>query len=196
MTKQTLRNGLKGALLVGGLCALIPSVNAQGIGLKKLDEMLTPTQAKLDRGKLVYQRQCSSCHGAQGDNNTELARQKGLLQGGFTTGQTQRGGLGQIYDLISRKQAGVDHPVYDAYVPYQDRWAVAHYVRSLSPTPGADPAEVVQRIQDDAVNGVCKEELKASIASAPGSTSPQSENMFGARLHDWDSLGSRPPETS
>lgn len=167
MKKSTIQRGLKGALILGGLCAIIPSVYGQGIGLKKLDEMMSVTPQKLERGKVIYQRQCASCHGAQGKNDVATYREQfpGMVEGGFASGQFKHGGgLVQIYDIISKPQASVSHPVIDGYVPFQDRWAVAHYVQSLSPAKQSDPAQVIEQAKFEAINGVCREELKASIA--------------------------------
>lgn len=162
MKKTLFKRGLKAAVVVGGICALIPSVYSQGIGLKKLDEMLIPTPSKLARGATVYQRQCVTCHGDQGTNDTEWARQNGLAQGGFKAGWKNGGGAIQIYNVISAKQEGLEHPVYN-YVPYQDRWAVAHYVRNFNPTQ-QDTAQAREQARVEAVEGVCREELKTSIA--------------------------------
>ena len=168
MKKSTIQRGLKGALILGGLCAIIPSVYAQGIGLKKLDDMMITTPPKLARGKVIYQRQCASCHGVEGKNEVARYREQfpGLTEGGFASGQFKHGGgLVQIYNMVSKRQAGVDHPVMDGYLAYQDRWAVAHYVQSLSPVKHSDPPQLVEEAKFEAVNGLCKEELKASIAN-------------------------------
>ena len=163
--EQTWKRGIKGALVIGGLCVLIPSVYGQGIGLKRLDEMVTPSTSKLERGKLIYQRQCVTCHGERGANMTPWARQNGLAPGGFRDEQwTYGGGLVQIYNLISRPTEGVEHPVY-SYLAYQDRFAVSHYVRSLSPTRPADPPQVLEQARFEAINGVCRDAIKTSISS-------------------------------
>ncbi len=168
MTKkhtQLFKRGLKGALVLGGLCVLIPSVYGQGIGLKKLDEMMTPTPSKLERGEVVYKRQCVTCHGPKGANNSEWARENSLEQGGFRDAEWKHGGgLLQVYNVISKKQEGVEHPVYN-YLAYQDRFAVSHYVRSLSPNKPADPPKAIEQAQFEAVNGVCRDEIKSSISS-------------------------------
>lgn len=167
MKKSTIQIGLKGALILGGLCAIIPSVYGQGIGLKKLDEMMVSTPQKIARGKVIYQRQCASCHGADGKNDVAPYREQfpDMVEGGFASGQFKRGGgLVQIYNIISKPQPGVSHPVIDGYVPFQDRWAAAHYVKSLSPTKHSDPVQLIEEAKFEAVNGVCREELKSSIA--------------------------------
>lgn len=164
MRHTILKRGLKGALIIGGLCTLIPSVYGQGIGLKKLDEMMTPTKQKLARGEVVYERQCVTCHGAKGDNDTPWARQNGLPQGGFAAGTYKYGGgLIQVYNTISKKKAGSNHPVFN-YLQFQDRWAVSHYVRELSPTKPADPPAVIEQAKFEAINGVCDTEIKSSIS--------------------------------
>lgn len=164
MRHTLLKKGLKGAVVLGGLCVLIPSVYSQGIGLKKLDEMLAPTPSKLARGKVIYERQCVTCHGADGTNNTEWAKANGLASGGFKAGWKNGGGVIQIYNTISRKQDGASHPVFN-YVAYQDRWSVAHYVRSFNPSQD-DPASVKEQARVDAVNGICREELKTQISES------------------------------
>jgi len=164
MRHTLLKKGLKGAIVLGGLCVLIPSVYSQGIGLKKLDEMLTPTPTKLERGKVIYQRQCVTCHGDQGTNDTEWAKSNGLAAGGFKAGWEHGGGVIQIYNTISQKQDDLQHPVFN-YVAYQDRWAVSHYVRSFNPNQ-TDPAAVKEQARVDAVNGVCREELKTQISES------------------------------
>lgn len=166
MKANTIKTGLKGALIIGGLCALIPSVYGQGIGLKKFKEVTTRTDAKLKRGKVIYQRQCASCHGTTGKNDTEYAKKfPGMVEGGFVSGNYNRGGgLIQIYNIYSKPTEGVKHPVVSGYIRYQDRWALAHYVQSLSGKKAAkDPAEVIKQAKFEAVNGICREEYKASI---------------------------------
>ncbi len=160
-----LKRSIKGALILGGLCALIPSVYGQGIGLKKLDEMMTPTETKIARGKVVYDRQCVTCHGESGKHDTPWAKENGLT-GSLADNQFNHGGgLIQTYNLLSKKQDGVEHPVYNAYIPYQDRWAVSHYVRSLSKAMPKDPPEVREQAEFEAVNGVCDSEIKESIGT-------------------------------
>ena len=166
MKNGIMNHKLKGALALGGLCALLPSaLHGQGIGEKKLADMRTKTQQMVERGELVYSRQCATCHGEKGANDTPYAAEFGLEQGGFTNQVWKHGGgLIQIYDIISKKQAGVEHPVY-SYLPYQDRWAVSHYIRELA--PGADPSDptaVVERATFEAINGVCDDEIKTSIS--------------------------------
>lgn len=193
MKNKTIIRGLTGALVMGGLCAAIPSVYGQGIGLKRLDDMLTPTEQKVERGKTVYQRQCAMCHGDNGMPNAAQQQQYGLGDGGFTTGQWKYGGgLVQIYNVISKKQElvpanvaapavpeeggevapaeqpavkGYKHNVYAGLLPYQDRWAVAHYVRSLSPTKPADPTEVLETVRFEAENGVCYDDVRLTIST-------------------------------
>ena len=159
----TTKRGLGALLLAGGLLTLIPAAQGQGIGLKKFGEMLVPTEQKIQRGRIVYERQCITCHGAQGRNDTEWAKENGLT-GSLTDGNyTHGGGPIQIYNLLSQKQEGVNHPVYSSYVPYQDRWAVTHYTRSLSKTTAVDPPTVVAQAEKQAVLGICRDDVKETI---------------------------------
>ncbi|MEZ4459992.1 MAG: c-type cytochrome [bacterium] len=121
----------------------LPSVqlSAQGIGLRKLDEMLTPTPSRVERGKKVYADQCASCHGAEGKGNAPLGAQFDPPARGFTTAEYRFGGGPiAIYNAISSgKMVAEDgttatHPGVFTNLAFQDQWAVAAYVRTLGPT--------------------------------------------------------------
>lgn len=177
MRHKLASRGLRGALVLGGLCALIPSVYGQAIGVKKLDELLVPTSQKIKRGQVVFDRQCSTCHGVGGKNDSPYAQQKGLAPGGFTTGAWKHGGgTIQIYNLISGTGVAgqVGHPPFSGSLAYQDRWAVAHYVRSLAPADKqpADPADVRKQAEQDAREGVCDPKLRDSVKAR---TQPKGE---------------------
>ena len=55
MKNGIMNNKLKGAIALGGLCAVLPSMlYGQGIGEKKLADMRTRTQQMVERGGVVY----------------------------------------------------------------------------------------------------------------------------------------------
>ncbi len=175
MKYSTAKRTLQGALLLGGVCAALPLVQAQaqGIGLRNLDTLLVPTESRVLRGKKVYSQQCASCHGADGKGNAAIAAQFDPPARGFTTAEYRFGGGPiAIYNAISNGRMVAEdgteakHPAVFTTLAYQDRWAVAHYVRSIGPTQGlVDTPAAQAQARFDAENGVCDETIKGTIAA-------------------------------
>jgi mono/diheme cytochrome c family protein len=175
MKYSTAKRTLAGALLVGGAFAALPWVQAQaqGIGLRKLDEMLVATPTRVERGKKIFAEQCASCHGADGTGNAPIGAQFDPPARGFNTAEYRFGGGPiAIYNAISSgKMTAEDgttanHPGVFTNVAFQDRWAVTHYVRSLGPTNGmTDSAAAIEQARFEAVNGVCDEAIKGTISA-------------------------------
>ena len=170
---KTIKRSLQAALVAGGIFALLPTVQveAQGIGLRKLDDLLVGTSATIAKGKTVYAAECATCHGANGQGEK-----------GFTGAYKYGAGPVQIYNAITKgsipvstvegvgsvegieSAAPIAHPVF-AKLTLEDRWAVTHYVRSLSDTEfQKDPTDVMTAAQFEAQNGVCDVSLKAKIS--------------------------------
>lgn len=185
MKDQIVAKILKVSLVVGSVCVLAPMVSAQGIGTTELDNMLVPTPQRVERGEAVYQQNCGVCHGKNGEGmtNIQLAGASGQA---FDTVDLTKGeyhaakGPIQAYNVISFgiKDALVDpaaaeerigkippHPTFN-FLQYQSRWDVVHYIRSLAPsTEGrVDPPQIVEKAKTRAKNGVCNEEIKATLA--------------------------------
>lgn len=160
MKKATLKNGLKLALVAGGVIALVPTVYGQGIGLQTLDRMLVASPQTLERGEQVFQQQCATCHGDQGLGGAPLGDRLGAQ--GFVDVEVERSGLKSIYALIAYGVDDVDHPVFENLF-YQDQWAVSQYVHNLIAEPNPDPAEVVQQVREIAQFGLCDPDIRAGI---------------------------------
>ena len=164
MKNVTLKNGLKIALVAGGMVALIPTVYGQGIGLQTLDRMLVPTPQKIERGERVFAEQCATCHGDQGRGGAELAQRNGAQ--GFVGTEVQRSGLESIYSVVAHGYAtegGFEHTPFTNLF-FQDQWAVSHYVHSLIDNPNPVPAELVERVRQEAEFGVCDPDIRVGIA--------------------------------
>jgi mono/diheme cytochrome c family protein len=161
MNHSTARRTLAALLAGGGLVAFATTVGAQGIGVDELERMLVPTDKKIERGKRVYQNQCAGCHGDDGKGNVEYPAEKFANPvPDFTSGKYRHGeGPVQVYNTISKGILGdkeASHPTYADSLRYQQRWAVTHYVRSLSDTKlDRDPREVMAKARNEAKNGVC-----------------------------------------
>jgi len=188
MKHATAKLTLAAGLAVGGLCAFTATVGAQGIGVDKFERMLVPTDRKIERGRQIYDSQCAGCHGPEGRGQAEYPTEKfGHPTPDFTTGDYRHGGgLVEIYNVISKglsasssgqgdgEQTGETsaptpyHPTYSKALRYRERWAVAHYVRSLAEDPSAlpeDPPAVRDQARLEAKRGTCNPEIKSTIAS-------------------------------
>ncbi len=156
-----LKTAIAAAFLSTGIVASIPSVTGQGIGVRKLDQLVVPSKSRVERGQKVYKDNCVQCHGDTGAGSTFSASldpaPTNLAKGEFRYG----GGTIQIYNLLSK--GAPTHPAFK-HLAYQDQWALSHFVRSLGATTVADPAEVIELAKFEAEKGVCDESLKAGIS--------------------------------
>lgn len=105
MRQETLKKVLKIALVVGGVSALAPMVHAQAIGISELEDMLVPTKQKIERGEQLYEQNCATCHGDDGQGLANISM-AGTDQTFQTTNFQQAeykygGGPIQIYNTIT-----------------------------------------------------------------------------------------------
>lgn len=96
----------------------------------------------LARGKVVYERQCSVCHGVEGDGaGTVVGPGRFPPSTALRERATAVRSDGYMYGVI-RVGRGL-MPAYGSRVAHNDRWAVVHYIRELqggvaaAPTPAA-----------------------------------------------------------
>ncbi len=170
MNHSTARRTLAALLAGGGLLAFATTVGAQGIGLDELERMLVPTDRKLERGERVYHNQCAGCHGDDGAGGVEYPADRFANPVPDLTAGEYRHGEGpiEVYNTISKGLTDAEeatHPTYKSSLRYQQRWAVTHYVRSLSGDElETDPPEVVDQARFEAENGVCDPAIKETIA--------------------------------
>jgi mono/diheme cytochrome c family protein len=89
----------------------------------------------LARGGVVYQNQCVTCHGVQGEGNGPVVGNGRFplgpsLLGGPTVARTD----GYLYGVV-RVGRGL-MPAYGERMSDADRWAVVHYLRQLQGAGG------------------------------------------------------------
>jgi cytochrome c5 len=142
-----------------------------------LTNPLQPTPQVLERGKLVYERNCSVCHGTLGQGNGPVvdANNKFPFAPAVNGAATQARSDGYLYAVIDVGRNFM--PPYGSRIPHADRWAVVTYMRQLqggagtaAPAPAAGPAVVAP----DTVT------VPPAAAPAPappaGATQPAPEN--------------------
>lgn len=98
----------------------------------------------MSRGELMYERQCTVCHGAQGEGNGPAVGPGKYpfappLNGAATAARSD----GYIYAVITAGRGLM--PPYGHAITHEDRWAIVNYVRHLQAQAGtgAPPAGVV-----------------------------------------------------
>lgn len=95
-----------------------------------LTNPLPRTPEVLARGQVVYERQCSVCHGVAGDGaGTVVGPGRFPPATAVRDPATAARSDGYLYAVI-RVGRGL-MPAYGERVSHQDRWAIVHYMRQL-----------------------------------------------------------------
>ena len=106
-----------------------------------VSSLLKPTPELLAKGKTVFQINCASCHGATGHGDGPASAALNPKPRNFTEGYWRYGGgLARVVRTVSEGSPGTAMASFST-LPLEDRIAVAHYVRSLSPKPEEDKPE-------------------------------------------------------
>ncbi len=128
----------------------------------------TPTKTKLaktpeavEKGKLIYYKRCSFCHGLQGDGDGPAAKFMDPRPRDFTSGTykfrtTSSGELPTDEDLfrtISRGLTGTPMQSFDSDriksgLSEEERWQVIYYIQTFAPefaNPDLDPSKSVMK---------------------------------------------------
>ena len=95
-----------------------------------------PTNELMSRGKKLYLSHCASCHGENGEGNGPRAwrlkpkprdyRDKNAFKNGTS--------VATLIETLDRGVAGSAMPSFRV-MPIEDRYALAHYIRTFMPNP-------------------------------------------------------------
>lgn len=93
----------------------------------------------IERGRVMYERQCSVCHGVQADGaGSVIAPNKFVYAPAIGAGSpTVNRTDGYLYAVIDVGRGQM--PPYGHRMTHLDRWAVVSYMRQLHGTPGPAP---------------------------------------------------------
>ena len=100
---------------------------------EKLRSPVPFTQESVRRGKEDYGYYCVMCHGFKGDGNGTVGQSFYPLPTDLKSPQVQKQSDGKLFYTIT---FGLNrHPPLGFMITEADRWAVIHYIRSLSSEP-------------------------------------------------------------
>jgi mono/diheme cytochrome c family protein len=117
------------------------STTTQPAATVDLATLLKPTPELIAKGKTLFAVNCASCHGADGYGNGPAAialnpKPRNYHEGYWRYG----GGVARIVQTITNGSPGTAMASF-TNIPMEDRFALAHYVRTFAPKPEADKPE-------------------------------------------------------
>ena len=127
-----------GALLAQGEAAKKPSVDVSGV-----TEPWLETEDMVIHGKKVYTQTCALCHGAGGLGDGVAGKSLPVLPRDFIEGKWKSAGTRKaLYEVVAQGQ-GASMASF-AHLPKNDRWAVVHYIRSITKNKVKDDSAEVE----------------------------------------------------
>ena len=119
----------RGNVYVNG--PIVP-VSESGQVKSKFKKAWVSSPELLAHGKELFQAQCVTCHGAEGQGNGVAAAGLNPKPRNFTAADNWKNGRkpSQIFGTLTK---GLNAMPSFGSLPSDDRWSLAHYVRSLGP---------------------------------------------------------------
>jgi len=116
-----------------------PIQEPEGNQSAKINQLRVSTPELIAKGKALYQTNCVSCHGAEGRGDGPAASALNPHPRNFTSAEGWKNGRApaQVFKTITNGISGSPMASFST-LSLDDRWALAHYVESLGPTPPAD----------------------------------------------------------
>lgn len=166
------KGGGEGGAPAGGGTQAAATVDVQAL--------LQATPALADKGKTIFSVNCASCHGTTGKGDGPAAAALNPKPRDFTAGYWRYGGgVARIVQTITNGSPGTAMPPFPG-IPVEDRFALAHYVRSFDPAKlEADKPEDLAFLDQFGGGGKKDSTGAGAVAAgpAPGDTIPIARAM-------------------
>ncbi|MFO1519110.1 MAG: c-type cytochrome [bacterium] len=113
----------------------------------KMNELRVSTPQLVAKGKELFQQNCVTCHGANGQGDGPAASALTPKPRNFTSADGWKNGRApaQIFKTITEGIQGSAMASFSTF-SIDDRWALVHYVRSLTPNPPPDTPQTLAAI--------------------------------------------------
>lgn len=113
------------------------------IDISQVKDFWLTSDLMVQKGAQVYSTYCALCHGAQGKGDGIAGKGLKPPPRDFTKGDWKYGGTRiSLFQVISQGSEGTSMASF-SHIPKLERWALVHFVRSLSENPVQDdPAQV------------------------------------------------------
>lgn len=103
--------------------------------------LLKPSPGLVEKGKTLFAVNCASCHGPEGFGNGPASSALNPKPRNFHESYMRYGGgVARIVQTISTGSPGTAMAAF-TNIPLEDRFALAHYVRTFMPKPPEDKPE-------------------------------------------------------
>ncbi len=102
-----------------------------GADMGDVAKLAKVTPEQITEGKKIFAANCISCHGTEGKGNGPAAAAFTPKPRNFTSGEWKNGG--KPTEIFQTLISGLGSMPSFAALPAEQRWALVHYVRSLSP---------------------------------------------------------------
>ncbi|MBM2813549.1 MAG: putative Cytochrome c subfamily [Ignavibacteria bacterium] len=116
---------------------------------QNIEDLAKPTPEIIEKGKQLYASTCASCHGAEGKGDGTAGTSLNPKPRNFHSKEGWKNGmeLSNLFRTVNDGIQGSSMVAYE-YIPFTDRFAMIHYIRSLAPDyPAPTPAELAKMEQ-------------------------------------------------
>jgi caa(3)-type oxidase subunit IV len=121
---------------------------AQGGAPVDVKRLSQPSPELLAKAQPIYAQQCATCHGPGGKGDGPAAAALTPKPRNFTSAEGWKNGrtVAQIFKTLTEGLPGTPMPPFSG-MSAEDRFALVHYVRSLTPEAPADKPEALAALQ-------------------------------------------------
>jgi mono/diheme cytochrome c family protein len=138
--------------------------------------LIKDTPELIAKGKTLFAVNCASCHGNTGHGDGPAATALNPKPRDFTSGYWRYGGGEvRVVRTISEGSPGTGMAAFAGTIPIEDRFALAHYVRSLGPKEEEDKPEDLAWLGP--TGGTSGESGGAATAGGPATPQPSQATM-------------------
>ena len=114
---------------------------------KELGVLWKSSEILVGKGAKVYKMHCALCHGAEGlgDGTPSTPPPRNLVEGKWKQG-------GKSKDLFLTIQKGITGTTMASFqhLPIEDRWALVHYIRSITKNKVLDDEKELEEFFEEA----------------------------------------------